>query len=322
MIAPYLLGFLDLRKTPITWLLIALNVFFSSALYEQQRNFDKATKFYYTDDSFIKTQGYLYLKYLQTSQEPKTIMLTSIIQRVENGDFIFVKLLANIALRDTQFLFHFNPDSSFGDSLAIEKWKKQRQEFLDIQKKHPNQLWGLSSQTSSWRNWFSYQFVHGGFIHLVSNMFFLLIFGSVVELIIGSAAFLVLFLVSGVVGAWFFLWLTGLTIATLIGASGSISGIMVIAGVLLGTQRVKFLYFIPTKDKFFGFIYLPAWVAVLLWLPMDIAGYLSSVNEFGGIAYAAHIGGAGFGLIAGITIRMIKKTEPIYTLGKEEVEPK
>jgi membrane associated rhomboid family serine protease len=127
----------------------------------------------------------------------------------------------------------------------------------------------------------TYQFLHGDFFHILFNMFILWMFGIEIENLWGSKKFLWFYLLCGVVAGLFHILVTPLISdlnAFTVGASGSITGVMV-AFAMMFPNRLIFLYFlIPIKAKYFiGFLIL-----------LD----LLLVNNPDNIARLAHLGGA------------------------------
>jgi membrane associated rhomboid family serine protease len=144
-------------------------------------------------------------------------------------------------------------------------------------------------------------FLHGGFIHLISNMWFLFVFGDNVEASLGSVKYLLFYILSGVIaGLTQFLFLQGAFIPIL-GASGAIAGVT-------GYYLMKFpKHVVKTLIVFFGFITfvdLPSTVVLGLWFITQLlngtASLVSTSSVFNGIAWWAHIGGFVFGVIIGI----------------------
>jgi len=133
----------------------------------------------------------------------------------------------------------------------------------------------------------TYQFMHGGFFHILINMFILWMFGIEIENLWGSKKFIIFYLTAGVVGGLFQILLSPVLIGGLsgptIGASGAIMGVMVVFGILF-PNRLIFLYFlIPVKVKYF--------IIVLVLIE------IFAVNSGGNIAHLAHVGGALTGLV-------------------------
>jgi membrane associated rhomboid family serine protease len=194
------------------------------------------------------------------------------------------------------------------DQVLLNWWRDQLTQLLTSQSIQPSYNLGITSSNIEYSNWITYQFVHSGLSHFFGNMIFLLIFGCFLEPIIGSLAFLLGYLLSGMVAAGTFLLLSGVTAVPLIGASGSVSGIMAIFCVLFWKHPVRYIYFlfIP-KRGYAGYVYLPGWITLCLWVLADLAGYLGTWGFFGGIAHSAHLGGELAGCLVGILVLTIRQ---------------
>jgi rhomboid family protein len=141
-------------------------------------------------------------------------------------------------------------------------------------------------------------FLHGGWLHLIGNMWFFWVFGSHVEDAIGSAKFLIFYLLSGIASAVVqFLTSFGSPIPT-IGASGAIAGIMGAFLVLYPRVRVVTLVFIVVFITTFE---LPAALMLIYWFAIQVLSGVSSFASIsqssGGVAWFAHVGGFLFGLL-------------------------
>lgn len=135
---------------------------------------------------------------------------------------------------------------------------------------------------------FTSMFMHGGFSHLLFNMYALLIFGSLVEQKIGRKRFLGAYLLSGIVAALsfdFYHQLLG-TASSAIGASGAIMGILGLTIMLLPKMRVAFFFIVPMSMRTAGIIFAL----------IDLFGMF---NPTSGIAHVAHLGGLAVGLLLG-----------------------
>jgi membrane associated rhomboid family serine protease len=138
------------------------------------------------------------------------------------------------------------------------------------------------------------QFLHGGWLHLLGNMLFLLIFGNNVEDWMGRLKFLIFYLVSGIVAAYGFALADPNSRETLIGASGAIAGVLGAYLVMFPRARVwglvPIFFFIPLR--------LPAWLFLGGWFLLQWA-YASgmAVSSAGNVAYLAHVFGFAFGML-------------------------
>jgi len=153
-------------------------------------------------------------------------------------------------------------------------------------------------------------FLHGGFLHILSNMWFLFIFGDNVEGALNPFGFLILFLFSGIVGNVVQFAIAPHSSIPIIGASGGIAGILGCYYVLFPYAKVKtllFLFFFVTIIDINAPLMLGYWFILQL---VSGAGSLSQTGaDQGGIAFFVHIAGFIIGILAG---RMIKKHSAIY----------
>jgi membrane associated rhomboid family serine protease len=144
-------------------------------------------------------------------------------------------------------------------------------------------------------------FLHASWVHVLGNMLFLWIFGNNVEDAMGRVRFLVFYLVAGYAAAlaqaWVTLHYSGADAASVptVGASGAIAGVLGAYLVLLPHARVVTLLFgflpVPISAMFF----LGFWFVFQLWQ----GGFsLTEPDASGGVAFAAHVGGFLFGVIA------------------------
>jgi membrane associated rhomboid family serine protease len=137
-------------------------------------------------------------------------------------------------------------------------------------------------------------FLHGGFLHLVGNMWFLYIFGDNVEGRLGHLRYLVFYVFCGLAAGGSHLALNWHSNVPTIGASGAIAGVM--GAYLILYPRAKILTLLPIFF-FFSFIEVPAFIFLGIWFLFQFLIAAGSAGQPGGIAWAAHIGGFLFGVI-------------------------
>ncbi|MDZ7828928.1 MAG: rhomboid family intramembrane serine protease [Halofilum sp. (in: g-proteobacteria)] len=145
----------------------------------------------------------------------------------------------------------------------------------------------------------TYMFLHGNVIHLAGNMLFLVALGLLVEVALGSAVLVGLYLLAGLGAAGLFIGLEPGGMTPLVGASGAIAGLMGLVGVLYGTRRVRFFYFIGV---YFDYVKAPALVLLALWFGKELFEYIR-LSDLTNVAYAAHMGGIITGALAGAALR-------------------
>lgn len=142
-------------------------------------------------------------------------------------------------------------------------------------------------------------FMHGGWFHLIGNMWFMWIFGNNVEDAMGPGRFVVFYLICGLVAAATQVAAGPSSAIPMIGASGAISGVLGAYLVLFPRVRVHTLIFL---GFFVTTIVLPAYLMLIYWFVLQLLGGLPSLAGMrggGGVAFFAHIGGfvAGAALI-------------------------
>ncbi|WP_430735549.1 rhomboid family intramembrane serine protease [Halodesulfovibrio aestuarii] len=140
-------------------------------------------------------------------------------------------------------------------------------------------------------------FIHGGWVHLILNMWFLWIFGDNIEDVMGPLRFLFFYLTCGVVAILINIAFTPTSVTPVIGASGAIAGIMGAYFLLYPHARVLTLIPIVIIPFFF---YLPAVFFLLLWVGIQLALGIAALSGHAStsVAWWAHTGG----FICGILI--------------------
>ncbi len=138
----------------------------------------------------------------------------------------------------------------------------------------------------------TYQFMHGGFTHILFNMFALWMFGIEIENMWGSNKFLIFYLMCGVaagISQLIFPPLFNEQLAPTIGASGAIFGVLIAFAMVFPNRYIFLYFFIPIKAKYLiiGYILLE----------------LYAVPQGGSVAHLAHLGGA----LAGFVYIMVDK---------------
>jgi membrane associated rhomboid family serine protease len=142
----------------------------------------------------------------------------------------------------------------------------------------------------TWGALFSSMFLHGSWMHLIGNMWFLWIFGNNIEDSMGHLRFLAFYLLTGLAAAGAHVISDPSSTVPVVGASGAISGIMGAYLVLYPKARVL----IPLIFGFFmRMTWLPAWLMLGYWFLVQAlsAAATPAATGGGGVAFMAHIGG-------------------------------
>ena len=147
---------------------------------------------------------------------------------------------------------------------------------------------------------FTSMFVHGGWLHVLGNMWFLWIFGDNIEDILGHEKYLLFYMLCGIAAALSQVFFSGDSRVPMVGASGAIAGVM--GAYMVKFPRARIVTLIPIII-FFTTIDLPAWVMLIYWFGMQLFSGVGSIGDAryaqGGTAFFAHIGGflAGMALV-------------------------
>jgi membrane associated rhomboid family serine protease len=157
----------------------------------------------------------------------------------------------------------------------------------------PDDWWPLLTNT----------FMHGGWLHLILNMWTLWIFGPAMEARFGRVGFTALYLVGGTVASLTHLVANLDSAAPALGASGAIAAVIAAYAVIYPGERV--LLIVPL-----GIIFIPFWAPAvlfaLIWFGIQVlqgTEALFAPTLAGGVAWWAHIGGFAFGALAGLLVR-------------------
>jgi len=157
---------------------------------------------------------------------------------------------------------------------------------------------------------FTSMFLHGSWMHVLGNMWFLWIFGDNVEDLLGHAKYLLFYLLCGVAAALTQTFADPYSTAPMVGASGAIAGVM-------GAYLVKFprarvltlvfiLFFITTME-------IPAPIMLVYWFVIQLFSGIGSIARThlseGGVAFFAHVGG----FVVGILLVKLLGTNDRYT---------
>ena len=144
----------------------------------------------------------------------------------------------------------------------------------------------------------SSMFIHGGFGHILSNMWFLYIFGDNVESILGHIKFLLFYILCGFGAAFAQYIIDPSSSIPMVGASGAIAGVLGAYMISFPKAKVHVFAFIII---FITTLIIPAQIVLGLWFFIQLSSGLNSlgIDTNGGVAWFAHVGGfaAGVGSI-------------------------
>ncbi|AKF02881.1 rhomboid family intramembrane serine protease [Sandaracinus amylolyticus] len=153
----------------------------------------------------------------------------------------------------------------------------------------PAGLWTLATPLTS-------MFMHGGWMHLLGNVWFLHVFGDNVEEHLGHARYVVFYVLAGLCAALTHVVLSPFGTLPLVGASGAIAGVL--GAYMLRFPRAPILAWFVI-----GVVEVPAFVFLFVWFGYQLLmtwGSLGSMEQ-GGVAFAAHAGG----FVAGLALERL-----------------
>jgi membrane associated rhomboid family serine protease len=158
---------------------------------------------------------------------------------------------------------------------------------------------------SEWYTPVTSMFLHGGWLHLIGNMWFLWLFGNNVEDSMGHFRYVAFYLLSGIAAAAAQTIVNPTSPIPMVGASGAISGVMGAYVVLYPRVRVHMLVVL---GFFITRIAVPAYLMLGYWFLLQVLGGLPTLgDETGGVAFWAHAGG----FIAGAVLVLVFKDDQL-----------
>ena len=204
-----------------------------------------------------------------------------------------------------RYYLEMERDSSFLEELGNDKiitpanpqyatWKPLRSEYEHKRSQIVSFKYGFRPAHKSVLTGFTYMFLHGSVGHLFGNMVFLWIVGCMLEMGLGRLKYVGLYIIGGLMAVWGY-WLVYMdSTMPLVGASGSIAGLMGAYAVLFKKKKVKIFY---SLGFYFNYLRIPAIILLPIWIGNELYQLF-----FGGdshVAYAAHIGGLAGGAFFG-----------------------
>ncbi len=147
----------------------------------------------------------------------------------------------------------------------------------------------MISDSPSWFTPLTAMFMHGGWMHIIGNMWFLWIFGNNVEDAMGPGRFIVFYLLCGLAAAAMQISADPSSPIPMVGASGAIGGVMGAYIMLYPRVHVHMLFILIIYVTTFA---VPAWMMLGYWFLLQlVSGFASYGQQGGGVAFWAHIGG-------------------------------
>lgn len=287
LVVPVLTGTGEKRVPLLCIALIVINSLLYFSLIPEDTRVTAAAYEYYEESGLLDLELDAYREYLET--EGKSVIdadldnekQRQVLLRRMFSDDGFQELIENgraIAATDPRH----------------QEWQSKRTAFERQRNKASSYRFGYSPKRDNTAGLFTYMFMHGGLMHLLGNMVFLYLVGSMLEAAIGRGFFIVLYLVTGVCSSLLFGIVYPNVPGPLVGASGSISGLMGAYGVVFGLRRIRVFY---SLGFYFNYAMMPALVLFPIWLINEF--FQLYTNQTSNVAYVAHIGGLLSGVVIG-----------------------
>ncbi|MGE0791208.1 MAG: rhomboid family intramembrane serine protease [Sandaracinaceae bacterium] len=179
------------------------------------------------------------------------------------------------------------------------------------------QRWGVvpyylvqAPSLGSWLTPLTSMFLHGGWMHLIGNMWFLYVFGDNIEDALGRTRYVLFYLLTGLTAVAAQVVIDPHSTVPMVGASGAIAGVL--GAYLMLHPRARVVTLVPIFI-FIQFVELPAWVFLFVWIGLQLLQGFTSLGDLtggGGVAFFAHIGGFAAGVAL---IRLFLRTRPPET---------
>lgn len=182
---------------------------------------------------------------------------------------------------------------------------------LDIIKDMPVRKYGLIPSSMTFIGLIGHMFLHGGWIHLLGNMFLLFICGPFLEDVWGRPLYGAFYIAAGLFSGIAFSLHFPASELPLIGASGAIAGVMGAFAIRHWNKKMRFFYLFFIFLFFrYGTFSAPAWLMLPLWFFGELFSATMTHDMFatgaGGVAYWAHVWGFVFGVGAAVLMWQLK----------------
>ncbi len=194
--------------------------------------------------------------------------------------------------------------------------------WLESTAQAPHWRWGLVPKRFEPATVVTHMFLHGGWLHLIGNVFLLYLTGPLIEDRVGHLRFAALYLVCGLLAGALYGLQNADLFRPLIGASGAIAGVMGAFAVLFARVRMRFLVWLGIP---LGTMEAPAWVLLPFWFGLQLVeGLRADVMQpagAGGVAFWAHVWGFGAGVAFGFAYRRERPHElDLASAGPDRLE--
>ncbi len=174
------------------------------------------------------------------------------------------------------------------------------EQFTELQRDSILERYAFSPAHPEARTYVTANFLHGGWFHLIGNMWFLWLAGSILEDTWGRVFYPIFYLVAGAAALQFHAWASAGSIGRTLGASGAVAALMGAFLVRFPKTRIEMLWLVGFF-RTYRFRARAYWL-LPLWVLMEIF-YGTLFGQVTGVAHWAHVGGFVFGIVAALGMR-------------------
>ncbi len=170
------------------------------------------------------------------------------------------------------------------------------------------EIYGLTPDRFRLANVLTSMFLHGGWMHVLGNLWFLWIFGDNIEDILGHGKYLLFYLLCGIAAAFTQVLMNPFSRIPMVGASGAIAGVMGAYMIKFPRARITTFVFIFIFITTFD---VPAWAMLIYWFVLQFFSGFESLASApvsqGGTAFFAHVGGFLMGILL---VNLLRPKQP------------
>jgi len=306
---------LDWRHAPIVLcalVLINVMVFFFYQSNDDKKLHEAMT--IYDTHAYFEHEWPLFEQYLESKHE-KDLIET---YREQHEDEYYDQIITDLLMRGDFYRYLQNNAGNHFRTDVYDEWVIERPRVNSLMQSVSYLANGLRASELKITSFLTHQFLHGDIMHLLGNMFFLIVCGFAVEAAIGHWRFLVFYLISGVAAGFAQMATDWNSSSPLIGASGAISGVMAMYLVVFRFKKIEFFYWF---FFFVGYFRAPALFILPFYIGKEIYSFHHDTESH--VAFMAHAGGfvAGALLIGGALLVNRAMLNTSYIEEDQSVDP-
>ncbi|HVL00116.1 MAG TPA: rhomboid family intramembrane serine protease [Dongiaceae bacterium] len=274
---------IDWRRAPVATgaLILLCCLIFFAWQWNDDDKLEAAATFYMQED-LLKLEYPVFVSYLSQSGRKDAANKIEALWKADDKQMVALHILSDHGFtRDLD-----DTDIEFWGEDVYYHWHGKRKQLNEMLSRISAFHLGLVPAEHRPITFLTYQFLHGDTFHLIGNMVVLAIVAAGVEAAIGSFNFLMCYLFCGLFAGIFFAVINLGSYVPLVGASGSISGVLGMYAALYGMRKIRFFY---SAIFYFGYFTAPALVVLPIWILWEIINAIWGNTS--GIAYWAHAGG-------------------------------